>query len=122
MVPGTKDISGKWQTTGGHAVAGDDSLATALKETVEELGITLNPLNGQLFKRYIETEHNFCDVWLFKQEINIANVVLQPDETCDAMWADKSKIMQMIDDGSFRPTSSYPYLKELFHFCKEAKL
>ena len=113
MVPGTKDISGKWQTTGGHAVAGDDSLTTALKETKEEIGITLDFNNGQLFKRYIEGCHGICDVWLFRQDVDIADVVLQPDETCDAMWAGKEKIMQMVDEGSFRPKTSYPYLEDL---------
>lgn len=30
-----------WETTGGSAVAGDDSLTAALRETKEELGIDL---------------------------------------------------------------------------------
>lgn len=41
-----------WETTGGSAIAGEDSRAAALRETSEELGITLIPENGQLFKSY----------------------------------------------------------------------
>ena len=122
MIPGTKDISGLWQTTGGCAVAGDDSLKTALRETREELGVTLNPNNGLLFKRYVEAHisddgNALCDVWLFKQNVDISSVVLQPEETCDAAWAGKDKIKRMIADGIFRPVQSYPYLDDLFDFC-----
>ena len=45
----------KWQTTGGCAVEGDDSISAALRETKEELGIDLIPKNGQLFKQYSES-------------------------------------------------------------------
>jgi 8-oxo-dGTP pyrophosphatase MutT (NUDIX family) len=50
--------SGLWQTTGGAAVTGDNSLETALKETREEIGIILEPKNRQLFKRYSELHKN----------------------------------------------------------------
>ena len=39
----------KWETTGGSALAGDDSLTAALRETKEELGIDLDPQKGVLF-------------------------------------------------------------------------
>ena len=49
---------GIWMTTGGCAVTGDDGLTAALRETKEELGIDLNPKNGQLFKQYSEPHIN----------------------------------------------------------------
>ncbi|MPN38105.1 Isopentenyl-diphosphate Delta-isomerase [bioreactor metagenome] len=111
--------SGLWQTTGGAAVAGDNSLKTALKETREEIGIMLDPKNGQLFKHYSEPRKNdsggvFIDVWLFRQDFDISTVVLQPEETCDAMWASSEKIKQMIYDGYFiPPQEAYPYIDEI---------
>lgn len=116
--------SGLWQTTGGAAVTGDNSLETALKETREEIGIILEPKNGQLFKRYSEPHKNddgsvFIDVWMFQQDFDIETVVFQPEETCDAMWASKEKIKQMIDDGHFiPPKEAYPYIDELFEIYK----
>jgi isopentenyldiphosphate isomerase len=36
-----------WECTGGAAIAGEDSLTAALREVKEELGLTLNPSNGE---------------------------------------------------------------------------
>ena len=121
--PGITGWAGLWQTTGGSAVAGDGSLKTALKETSEEIGVVLDTKNGQLFKQYSlpHTDDNgsaFYDIWLFRQEVDISAIVLQPDETCDAMWTSQETIRQMLDDGTFIPVNeAYPYLDELFAFC-----
>ena len=84
-----------WECTGGCAVAGDDSLTTALKEVKEELGITLDPKNGELFKRYKRVFDNgsgdFVDVWVFRQNVQLSDVIFQEGETCDAMLAEKKK-------------------------------
>lgn len=107
-----------WQQTGGCAVAGDDSLTSALKETREELGIELNPENGQLFREYAAHSNDaggaFFDVWLFRQEVDLAAVVFQPEETCDAKWATQNDILKMFDEGTFLPREFYPYLEDLF--------
>ena len=110
----------KWETVGGCAISGDDGLSAALRETKEELGVDLNPKNGQLFKQYSEPHINddgtaLFDIWVFRQDVDVSTVVFQPDETCDAMWASKAKIKQMIDDGIFI-SEWYPYLDELFYF------
>lgn len=41
-----------WETTGGGAISGEDSLTATLRETNEELGISLNPKKGSVFKCY----------------------------------------------------------------------
>ena len=120
--PGITGWAGMWQTTGGSAVVGDDSLTTALKETSEEIGVVLDPKNGQLFKQYTLSHTNdkggaFYDVWLFGQEFDISAVVFHPDETCDAMLANKEQIRHMIGDGIFIE-EAYPYINELFEFCE----
>jgi len=113
-----KTFPNMWECTGGSAVAGDDSMTTAMKEVYEEIGIALDPQNGRLFKRYQRNFENgsgdFNDVWLFRQAVDLSDVVFQPDETCDAMFADKFKIEQMINDGIFIGREIFPYLDELF--------
>lgn len=121
-IPGESPWANLWHTTSGCAVADDDSLRTALKETQEEIGVCLDPANGQLFKSYARphTSDNgnaFFDIWLFRQDINISSVKLQPEEVCDAKWASKQEIIELINHDLFFPAEEYPYLSELFGFC-----
>ena len=128
-IPGTRDISGKWETVGGHAIAGEDSIQAAVREAYEEIGVNLDPTNGRLYIRRIEeypvregSARAFCDVWIFRQEIDIKNVVLNPDETCDVMWAGPGEVLQMVEDGIFRTRKCYPYIDDLLSLYKEVKI
>jgi isopentenyldiphosphate isomerase len=104
-----------WECTGGSAVSGEDSITAAIKEAKEELGIDLNPANGRLFIRFVkEDSRAIIDAWLFRQDINIKDITLHPEETCDAMWASKEKIRQMLTNEQFIGYEFYPYLDELF--------
>jgi isopentenyldiphosphate isomerase len=118
-----KPYPNMWECTGGSAVAGDDSITTAIKEVNEELGIVLEEKNGQIFKRYIRGWENgsgdFIDVWLFRQEVDLKNIIFQPKETCDAMLAGADTINQMIEDSLFIGHDIFPYLDELFSFCEK---
>jgi Isopentenyldiphosphate isomerase len=105
-----------WETTGGSAVAGEDSLTAALRETREELGITLDSKKGQIFKSYTYPHSSgngaaYFNVWIFKQDVDISALVLQSDETCNAIWAGQEQIKQMIADGAF---IEFSYIDELF--------
>jgi 8-oxo-dGTP pyrophosphatase MutT (NUDIX family) len=68
------DLDLKWETTGGCAVAGDDSLTAALRETKEELGIVLDPMKGLRFSRTLrrarERHTMIEDVWVFERRTN----------------------------------------------------
>lgn len=105
-----------WETTGGSAISGEDSLTAALREAKEELGISLHPQNGSIFKRYTYPHSSgdgaaYIEVWLFKQNIDINTVVLHKEETCNVVWASKGQIKEMIRNGSF---IHFDYIDELF--------
>ena len=102
-----------WETPGGSATAGEDSLTAALREAQEETGIALLPGNGQRVFSLLRDD-NFCDVWLFRQEVSLEEFVPQPGETVDAMLATAAQIREMIKEGRFLPAS---YLKELVALC-----
>jgi len=89
-----------WENTGGSAIAGDDSLSAAVREVKEEVGLDVNPENGKLISSII-SEDSFFDVWLFQQDFNIDDVVLQENETVDAKYADIDDIKRMIENGEF---------------------
>jgi len=107
-----------WECMGGNAVAGDDSLATALKEAKEELGVILEPQNGRIIRQHLPCGTADCnglvDVWLFRQNIDISAVMLDPDETCDAMWASRDEINRMIDEGTFTTWGLFTCVDDLF--------
>jgi 8-oxo-dGTP pyrophosphatase MutT (NUDIX family)/GNAT superfamily N-acetyltransferase len=110
-------IDGKWETTGGSALAGDDSLTAALRETKEELGIDLDPQKGVLFHtttRHGNDGHTWLqDAWVFEHNCPIEDVRFQEGETCDAMWASPDKIREMMAAGEFLSEWFYPYFEEM---------
>jgi len=115
-----KGSSHIWGFAGGAAISGEDGLQTALREAQEELGISLAPQNGRLFKRYCEPRFShgggaWVEVWLFKQEVNISDIIICKGETLDAKWVSKAQIQQMISNGSFTQATDalYPFLDEL---------
>jgi len=106
--------AGKWESIAGGAISGEDSLAAALREANEELGIALNPENGKMIERSLKEDGEMIlDVWFFRQDIDINDVVYQSNETDGAMWATKEDILQLVDDDSFLFSEREPY-EELF--------
>lgn len=105
-----KGFPNMWESTGGSALTGDDSLAAALREVKEETGLTLDPARGRVVHSYMGNDY-FVDVWLFDQDFDIEDVVLQENETCDRMYASEKTICRLEDAGKFVP---YSYLDILF--------
>jgi isopentenyldiphosphate isomerase len=111
----TKSFPGMWETTVGSAVVGDASLNTALREVKEEIGVDLSPESGKLLyrvKRNYPGIQDFADVWLFNQEVDIDEVIYQPEEVCGAKWVTPEQINTMISQGEYMNT--FPYLEDLF--------
>lgn len=105
-----KGFPNMWESTGGSALAGDDSLTAALREVKEETGLTLNPERGKLLFTQRQEDY-FRDIWLFHQDFDLKDVVLLPGETTDKMYASPETILNMQKKGEFVP---YSYLEELF--------
>lgn len=95
-----KGFPNTWEATGGSALAGEDSLTAALRETKEETGITLDPRCGKLVLEQWG-DHYVCDVWLFRQNVSLEDVVLQEGETCDVKYATPEEIKEMTEQGDF---------------------
>ncbi|MDR2177468.1 MAG: NUDIX domain-containing protein [Treponema sp.] len=87
----------KWECTGGSIIAGENSIDGALREVYEEIGIKLNKNNGKLIKTLIR-ENDFCDIWLFKENIDIEKIKLQEDEVINIKMATIEEIKEMIKD------------------------
>ncbi|MDR2167296.1 MAG: NUDIX domain-containing protein, partial [Clostridiales bacterium] len=119
-----KDWPLMWETTGGRALDGEDSLTAALREAWEELGISLDPAKGEIFSSFI-LHRPFgifaVDAWLFRQDFSISDIRLCPDETCDVMLATPEKIREIMAAGQFVDVKEYPYLDDLFELAGDSR-
>ncbi|MDR2514864.1 MAG: NUDIX domain-containing protein [Christensenellaceae bacterium] len=109
-----KSFGLSWECPGGAALAGESSLQAALREMKEETGLAPAPENGRLFCRFRrDGERTLFDVWLFRQEIALEDVVLQAGETIGAKLASTEEIRAMIEGGDFLPPERVPYFEAL---------
>ena len=105
-----KGFPNMWECTGGSALVGDDSLTAAMREVKEETGLSVLPESGKCVMS-LKRENNFCDIWLFRQDFDLKDVIYQPEETCGSMYADIGEIKRMLENGTLLPFS---YLEEFF--------
>lgn len=112
-----KGFPNMWETTGGSALAGDDSLTAALREVREETGLTLDPHNGKQVITYKGRDY-ITDVWLFRQDFDLKDVALLEGETCGKMYASREDIQRMREENTLVP---YSYLDKLFEISHSAK-
>ena len=106
-----KGFPNMWESTGGSALAGDDSLTAAIREVREETGLELDADRGELLWTQ-QGEDYFADIWLFRQDFDLADVVLLEGETCDKMYASPEDIQRLRQEGTMVPFSYLDRLLE----------
>lgn len=106
-----KGFPNMWETTGGSAIAGDDSITAAIREVSEETGLKLHSECGKLIYSY-KGNNYFTDVWLFRQDFDLTDVVLLEGETCDVKYAHYNELLKLRDSGML---IKYRYLDELLN-------
>ena len=94
---------------GGHLENSESLYDSAVREVKEETGLTLLPENGTCIRSKMG-DTCFSDVWLFRQDFDLKDVVLLEGETYDVMYASAEKIRQLRNEGIL---CSYSYLDEL---------
>ncbi len=111
-----KGFAGMWECTGGSALAGEDSLTAALREIREETGLCPAAGSGRVL-RTIRREHDFCDVWHFRHDFTLDDIVFQEGETCGAQLVSFDRLMSMKADGILVP---FEYLGKLNEWLESA--
>ena len=93
--PLRKIWGGLWECSASGAVlSGEDSLQGALREAEEEIGVILLPSEAILLESIIRKD-NFRDTFLFKKDIPISEIKIQPEEVINVKWVDKQEYNNM---------------------------
>jgi len=100
-----KPWPGFWECTGGSVLSGENSLEGALREVREETGLALDPAKGRLAASFAGDD-SIYDYWIFRQDLNIDNAVLQADEVTDIKWVTLKELEVMFLSGEMVPNLS----------------
>jgi isopentenyldiphosphate isomerase len=105
----------KWECTGGSVTAGEDSLAGALREVEEEIGIKLTKENGKLIDSIIRKD-DIKDIYIFNENVNIKEAKLQKNEVINIKWVTKEEFDTMVKNEEIAEPILYDMekLKEIY--------
>lgn len=87
-------------STGGSALAGEDSWQAAEREVQEELGLTLH-LKDVRPHFSINYERGFDDFYAVIQDVDLDQLVLQTEEVAEVRWATLEEVRRMEQDHTF---------------------
>jgi isopentenyldiphosphate isomerase len=102
---------GKWATTGGHPVAGENSINGLCTEIKEELGINIDKSKLVLIKT-VRTKDDFFDLYYIKMDIDLNDIIMQKEEVAEVKWASYDEIMSMINKGVYKKSHA-----KMFYDC-----
>ena len=95
-----------WGPTGGHVLAGEDSLTAILREIREELGLCLDGWRASLIHS-VRRERDFYDAWMFPAPEPFPELALQREEVCDAKWVTQGELQVMQRRSELHPLLNY---------------
>lgn len=107
-----------WECVGGSVLKGEDSLTGALRETKEEVGLTLSPENGRLISSVVGRVirgvdfRDILDIWLFPYDGPIPLEEATTKEVVEALWMNKEQIRALFDAGKLVHTLEYFFSSE----------
>ena len=92
---------GAWcESAGGAIRSGETPEEGMLRETMEEIGVRPDLACGGLAFTYLaKTSHH--DVWVFRMDVPLEALTLQPDEVIDARWVRPEELLRMEKEGTF---------------------
>ncbi len=90
-------------SSGGSALAGEESWQAAERETLEELGVQLN-LKDIRPHFTINYTRGFDDFYTVEtDDLDLSSLKLQDSEVAEVKWASHNEVCQMMQDGTFVP-------------------
>lgn len=97
-----------WECVGGSALKGEDSIDAALRETKEEVGITLDPARGKkVFSKIRMSFHDIADIWLFEYDGEAQLEKAETGEVADCRWMSADDIKELYENKKIIHTLDY---------------
>lgn len=104
-----KKFGGMWECNGDSILAGETSKEGILRELKEELGVTFKPEEA-IFLKEVKREkvpQNFKDLWLFRKDINIEDLIFPDGEATEAKWVNIDEFIKMFNNNEIIPTVDF---------------
>lgn len=107
----------QWETVGGSAVKGEDSLTAALREVKEEVGLDLNPADGKMIFSEVGRAINgvkfddILDVWLWEYDGQLMQECATTDEVARSGWRSPKEIRRLYESGKLVCSLEYFFEK-----------
>lgn len=102
-----------WECVGGSVLQGEDSIAGAIRETKEEVGIDLLPEQGKIVFTKIRNKMDgvyygdMMDVWLFEYDGEPKLDQATTEEVADCKWMAREEIQALFEQGELVPALDY---------------
>ncbi|MCR4586492.1 MAG: NUDIX domain-containing protein [Lachnospiraceae bacterium] len=111
-----------WECVGGSVLKGEQSLAAALREVQEEVGIVLQPEDGSRVLTQIrdfaedKRVNDINDIYLFSYDGEIRLSEASTDEVAQAKWMTREEIIQLYQRGEM-----VRIIKDLSYFVEDTE-
>ena len=118
-------------TAGGHVLSGELGYQAAIRETKEEIGISINRESLEFIGATISENisdsiinRHFNEYYIVHKNVDIKDIVLQEDEVKDIKWFDKDTVINKINNNYENLTGKYgcwDYLLKYFELSDKNK-
>ena len=111
---GSKSKNEEYGLTGGHVLSGETPLDAIIRETKEELGITLNKDNIKFigYEKHPSVKAIFA-IYYTNQKIEKNDITIQDEEVQNIIWVSTSEIKNFIENNNFKSSHAYVLKKVL---------
>lgn len=89
-----KTSGGKWECSGGCAVSGETSRQAAVRELLEETGISAGE-DELTLEWSLTTDSMLRDFYILKKDVPLRSLKLQSCEVCAAKWVSYPRLCEM---------------------------
>lgn len=113
-----------WAITSGAITTGEESLKGAIRETEEEIGLSLLPHQLQLIKQYIVDDpyaNHMIDVYLVESNVLIKDLKLDINEVKQCAFQSLATIKKMIQNNIFWNYEDMLHVNDYFRTLEESE-